>query len=157
NQTLKFLISNKVDGKKSTLTHLTYFYLRDGFMGSVKYKLDQNYSIDKAISETANLVYNILKFQVVKYLGVFNLMYKYIESSKAKKDLDSVPGLDPLLSILEYNARTEKGKLASDYGVPASIVKYYENNENPNVSKSFDKYESKIFERVENIINRSDS
>ena len=156
NDKLLFLISNKPDGKTSTLTHLTYFYLRDGFMGSVNFKLQQKKTIDKAISETADLVYNILKFQIVKYLGVFNLMYKYIESLKTKKDIDAIPGLEPLLSILEYNARTEKGKIASDYGVPSSIIKYFENNERSNLLSSFDMYELGIFNKVKKIIDRND-
>lgn len=73
NPKLQFLIDYKGEANEySTLTHLTHFYLTSGFSGSVKYKM-ASMSVDKAISETAEFVYNTLKYQVVKYLGVFNI------------------------------------------------------------------------------------
>src|SRR5690606_25951611 len=83
NQKLKFLIEYKgEEGIYSTLTHLIYFYLRDGFRGSVNFKLGKGLTVDKAISETSEFVYNTLKYQVVKYLGVFNIMYKFYISKQ---------------------------------------------------------------------------
>ena len=65
-------------------------------------------------------------------------------------------GLDRLLTKLEYNALTEYGRIASDFGVPSSIVDYYEDNINAEqIKASFDSYESVIFEKVEKLINRS--
>ena len=69
-----------------------------------------------------------------------------------------VSGLDRLLTKLEYNAFTEKGRIASDFGVPSSIIDYYENEENADeIKKSFDNYELKIFEKVERIINEENT
>ena len=72
---LYHLISKKskslYSGKEySILCYLLYFYLKDGFRGAVDYKLNKKVNIDTAMRETANFVYNILKYHVVKYLGV---------------------------------------------------------------------------------------
>jgi replicative superfamily II helicase len=155
NQKLKFYIERKDKNDEfSILTHLVHFYLKDGFNGSVNFKLSQGKSVDEAISKTAEFVYNTLKYQVVKYLGVFNIMYKFYISQQTKQPIEEVSGLDRLLTKLEYNAFTEKGRIASDFGVPHSIIEYYENEENRNLIKdSFDSYELNIFEKVEKIIN----
>jgi hypothetical protein len=86
-------------------------------------------SVDKAIKDTADFIYNILKYHVVKYLGVFNLMYKCYISQRDSIEIPDVPGIDKLLLKLEYNALSFKGKLASDYGVPSSVLNYYESLE----------------------------
>jgi len=157
NQKLTFLIDYKgVNGQYSTLTNLLHYYLIDGFIGSVKFKLDKM-TIDKAISETAEFVYNTLKYQVVKYLGVFNIMYRFIQSQENGKTFDEVTGIDRLLVKLEYNALTENGRIASDYGVPSSVVEYYENaDKSKDIKANFDNYEMKIFYRIETIINGTD-
>ncbi|WP_161554573.1 helicase-related protein [Sinomicrobium soli] len=154
NQKLKFLIEYKgQNGGYSTLTHLVHFYLQGGFRGSVNFKLGKGLPVDKAISETSEFVYSTLKYQVVKYLGVFNIMYKFFIFQKTGQPIDEVSGLDRLLTKLEYNAFTEKGRIASDFGVPSSIIDYYENEERSNeIKNSFDNYESSIFKKVERII-----
>lgn len=156
NKGLKFLIEHK--GKKedySVLTHLIHFYLKGGFNGSIRYHLSIGKTIDDAIKETAKFVYNTLKYQVVKYLGVFNLMYKFFISQKENIEYKSVVGIDKLLLKFEYNALSDEGRIASDYGVPASIVEYYENLEEQKIIKdSFDNYELKAFEKVEKIIKK---
>lgn len=163
NQDLKNLIERKkyseLDNRKySILTFLLYFYLRDGFKGLVDFKINkQDISVDRAIRESSKFVYNTLKYQLVKYLGVFNVLYKYIRSkNENKKD---VAGIDKLLSKLEHNAFTKVGKLASDYGVPYQIVNYYDTLEtNPQtaqqIKEKFDGYEKKAFDSFENILNR---
>ncbi len=158
NQKLIFLIDYKgVNGDISTLTHLLHFYLTGGFIGSIKYKISQNLKIDKAISDTAEFVYNTLKYQVVKYLGVFNIMYRFIQAQENAKEFEDVAGIDRLLVKLEYNALTENGRIASDYGVPSSIVEYYENaDKSKDIKANFDNYEMKIFDRIETIINGTD-
>lgn len=157
NKKLQFLIDHKSQANKySTLTHLTHFYLKDGFLGSVKYKMS-SMSVDKAISDTADFVYNTLKYQVVKYLGVFNIMYRFIQSQEVSKSFDEITGIDRLLVKLEYNALTDYGRIASDYGVPSNILDYYENIDNKIMSEkiksNFDEYEMKIFNKVEKVIN----
>lgn len=158
NQKMKFLIEYKgVSGEYSALTNLVHYYLTGGFSGSIKYKLDSGKSVDDAISETSEFVYNILKYQVVKYLGVFNVMYKLSQSKKTNQAFEEVSGLDRLLTKLEYNALTAFGRIASDFGVPSSIVDYYENSGNAEgIKAQFDTYEKSIFEKVEKIIRRNE-
>ncbi|MCK9401914.1 MAG: hypothetical protein M0Q26_00805 [Chitinophagaceae bacterium] len=158
NQKMKFLIEYKgVSGEYSALTNLVHYYLSSGFSGSIKYKLDSGKSVDDAISETSEFVYNILKYQVVKYLGVFNVMYKLSQSKKTNQTFEEVSGLDRLLTKLEYNALTTSGRIASDFGVPSSIVDYYENSNNAEgIKAQFDTYEKSIFEKVEKIIKRNE-
>jgi len=143
------------NGTSSLLTNLLYFYLKDGFMGSVNYKIsEQNKPTDEAIRTSSQFVFNILKYQLVKYLGVFNLMYKFLESQTNNKDFDEITGIDKLLVKLEYNATSENGKLASDYGVPNKIIEYYDNEESrEQIKADFDEYEINKFEQIENIIN----
>jgi hypothetical protein len=156
NQKTRFLIEYKgVNGDYSALTNLVHYYLTGGFGGSVRYKLNQGKSVDDAISETSEFVYNILKYQVVKYLGVFNVMYKLSQSQKTNQKFEEVSGIDRLLTKLEYNALTENGRIASDFGVPSSIVDYYESTDNAeNIKSQFDSYEKNIFEKVEKIIRK---
>jgi hypothetical protein len=155
---LKFLISEKDrNGQYSILTHLLHFYLVGGFMSSVTFKITQGKTIDKSISETADFVYNTLKYQVVKYLGVFNIMYRFIQAQENNKAFEEITGIDKLLVKLEYNALTENGRIASDYGVPSSVVEYYENKEkSKDIKANFDNYEMKMFDRIETIINGTD-
>lgn len=113
--------------------------------------------INGAMRETSELIYNTFKYQLVKYLGVFNLMYKYYISKIENKSFEESPGLDLLLTKLEYNAFSEKAKIASDYGVPNKIINYYDALENSQedarkVQNSFDSYERAIFEKVKKII-----
>ena len=155
NKNLKFLIEYKgKNGEYSTLTHLVHYYLREGFNGSIQYHLDKGETIDKAIQSTAKFVYNTLKYQTVKYLGVFNLMFKFFISTRSGKHFEDVIGIDRLLVKFEYNALTDEGRIASDYGVPSNVVDYYENlDRQVNIKNGFDNYELKSFEKVERIIN----
>lgn len=156
NKNLIFLIENKgEEGITSTLTHLVHYYLKGGFKGSINYHLQQGDHIDKAISKTSKFVYNTLKYQVVKYLGVFNLIYKYIESVRNRKEMTDVSGIDKLLLKFEYNAITNEGRIASDYGVPSKVLSYYENPDNKiKIKESFDDYEIKIYHKINEVINR---
>ena len=157
NQKLIFLMDYKgLNGEFSTLTHLLHFYLTGGFIGSIKYKISQNVKIDKAISDTAEFVYNTLKYQVVKYLGVFNIMYRFIQAQHNGKEFEDVAGIDRLLVKLEYNALTENGRIASDYGVPSNVLEFYENTDkSKDIKANFDNYEMKIFDRISKIIGAS--
>jgi hypothetical protein len=156
NKNLIFLIENKgEEGKTSTLTHLVHYYLKGGFKGSINYHLEQGDHIDKAISKTSKFAYNTLKYQVVKYLGVFNLIYKYVESVKKRKEITDVSGIDLLLLKFEYNAVTDEGRIASDYGVPSKVLSYYENPDNKiKIKEDFDDYENKIYNKINDVINR---
>lgn len=160
---LKFMIEEKKATKNNTfsstkhypLTYLLNAYLNYGFKGLVSYQIEQNTSVDLAMRESSKFVYNTLKYQLVKYLGVFNILYKFIRLKKENKD--NVAGIDKLLSKLEHNAFTKIGKLASDYGVPYRIVEYYDtlevnSSEAQIIKEKFDGYEKKAFLNFEKIL-----
>ncbi|MGE4444792.1 MAG: helicase-related protein [Candidatus Altimarinota bacterium] len=164
NDKLKFFIDfeseikkeGKNKGKKySILIYMLSAYIESGHIGNIKYnKEKRKLRTDEAIREASQFIYNTLKYQLVKYLGVFNIMYKFIESKRTNIDINKIVGIDKLLRKLEYNATSELGKLASDYGVPSKIIDYYDNEERrEEIKKSFDSFELKKFEQLENIIN----
>ena len=167
-QTLQFLIDNKTALKRgpsagtlySTMTHSLYAYLAGGYEGNVNYHLSKakaaniNNPEDKAIRDASKFVFNTLKYQLVKYLGVFNLMYKFYISRAKGINLDEVSGIDILLLKLEYNATSDKGRLASDYGVPSKIVEYYDQDEPDYIKSQFDRFEQTKFAEIEAILNK---
>ncbi len=136
----------------SLLTISLNHYLADGFLGLFKYKLQKTKKIDFAMRDTAEFVYNVLKYQLVKYLGAFNLLYKYVISLETDMPIDDIDGFDKLLSKLEYNAFSQKAKMVSDYGCPANIVTYFEDNiseaEKSTIKTKFDPYEKKSFNKL---------
>ena len=162
NKNLQGLIDRTVLNKSkqkeySVLCSFVFAYLKGGFKGSVDFKINQGKSVDAAIKETSEFVYNTLKYQVVKYLGVFNIMYKFHLSQETSKTIDEIPGIEKLLIKLEYNALTDNGRIASDFGVPSNIVDYYEAESNSkSIKEKFDKYELEIFEKIDKIINKTD-
>jgi len=155
NNTLKFLIEKKDKNEIfSVLTHVIFFYVKDGYMGSVDYNMKQRkFDKDKAIRESSRFIFNTLKYQVVKYMGVFNLIYKYIEAKNRSKPVDEISGIDNLLVKLEYNALTHIGRKASDFGVTERILAYYENPEKAeNIKRDFDDYENRLFNHIDPMI-----
>lgn len=142
-------------GSYPILIFMLSTYIKDGFLGSVKYRLkNRRENIDDAIRKSADLIFNQFKYQLVKYLGVFNIMYKYHQSILNSSSIDDEIGIDKLLIKLEYNALTEKGRLASDYGSPQKIIEYYEQEENDNIKESFDDFEHEKFKQISKILNR---
>lgn len=154
NESLKFIIDRKINNTEySILNTIIQKYLKYGFKGSVEYYLSKGESVDSAISNTSKFVYNTLKYQIVKYLGVFNIMYKFYKSQVLNKEIDDIHGIDKLLLIFEYNALTENGRIASDYGVPTSVIEYYENIDNAMIIREkFDNFEIQEFNKIELII-----
>ncbi|EPG0607697.1 DEAD/DEAH box helicase family protein [Vibrio fluvialis] len=167
NDNLSFLINNETPIKKgpnsgkfySTLIYALSAYLSEGFSGTVRYNLSrvdqngENITVDQAVRDSSKFVFNTLKYQLVKYLGVFNIMYKYYLSTQLHNHMDENTGIDKLLIKLEYNATSEKGRLASDYGVPSSIIEYYDQGENQKLIEKFDEFESKKFNIIQSILN----
>lgn len=45
-----------------------------GFAGSANYYIKKEH-VDKGIRKAAEFVFNTLRYQVVKYFGLFNLLY----------------------------------------------------------------------------------
>lgn len=137
----------------SRITNKLYWYLKDGFEGAFKFNYKVlNYDVDKSMRETSDFIYNILKYQLVKYLGIFNIMYKVERSQTLGKDFEDIKGLDKLLIKLEYNAFSKEAKIANDYGVPASIIRYYDSEPEERNKIRFDSYEKKIFEKIQKLI-----
>lgn len=125
-------------------------FLEKGFLGTVDYYVkQQNYSKDKAISKTSKLIYTTFKYHLVKYLGVFDLLYRFHYSQVYRKDFDNVTGIQILLQRLEYNALTNTGRKLSDFGVPFELVRYYDRVVE---NKNFDLYESYVDEKIQNLL-----
>ena len=72
------------------------------------------------------MVYNIFRYELVKYISVIDLIYRtyYFEKKKNKISFDETSGFGGLLSYLEYGAYTDKGRKASDLGLPSNVIKH---------------------------------
>lgn len=146
------LINNKTVSGYSILTIKLSNYIKGGYYSLLRYQLeDKKKGIDVSIRDTGEFVYNVLKYQLVKYLGIFDLMYRYIRARKQNLELDQVTGINKLLQILEYNALSDKARLVSDYGAPFNVIKSYEDNVD-NLEKKFDKYELYIKDKIDKIL-----
>lgn len=154
NQKLRALMTLPQKGKDTKiLTALLYSYFRNGLRGMINYNIEKGAPIQDAVKNATDFVYNIIKYQVVKYFGAFNLMYKFYLSKKENRPFNQITGIDAILLKMEYNANTEKGRLASDYGVPQKVLEYYDSNNDVSKKDAFDSYEMHVFEKVERIIN----
>ena len=112
-------------------------------------------AVNSAMRLSSTLVFNTFKYQLVKYLGAFNLMYKFRLSQHLEQEFDKITGIDKLLIKLEYNAFSPEARIASDYGVPQKIIDFYDarnNTEGKSIMNSFDNYEKSIFEKISKII-----
>ena len=77
----------------------------------------------------------------------------FIMSQKTDQLFDDVQGIEKLLTKLEYNAFSDIGRFASDYGVPGKIIEYYDNeSKRKKIMETFDSYELNIFKKVEGLI-----
>ena len=136
------------DNDYSLITAKVHYYLNGGFFGLLQYNI-QGTRYDEAMRNTADLVYNVFKYQLVKYLGIFNLIYQHVMAQKEGVSIEEVSGINQLLQKLEYNAFSSKAVVLSDYGVPFKLVDYYDD---PNGRKNFDSYEQYIDSIVSHII-----
>ena len=119
-------------------------------MGMVQYQIEnKELSIDSAMRKIADIVYNTFKYQLVKYLGTFDILYRYIISKEKDCEMDKVIGLSFLLQKLEYNATNGRAKIVSDYGVPYKVIIKYEN---PKSQVKLDDYEKYIDIQVSRLI-----
>lgn len=151
NSELKQIMETRVGNKNYSLIVVQLSgFLEKGFLGTVDYYVkQQNYSKDRAISKTSKLIYTIFKYHLVKYLGVFDLLYRFHYSRVHRRNFDDVAGIQLLLQRLEYNALTNTGRKLSDYGVPFELVKYYDGVVK---TKDFDLYESYVDEKIQNLL-----
>src|SRR5690606_8645713 len=96
-------------------------YVRFGFQGVYRFYLNSERragnknAVNTAMRKTSTLIFNTYKYQLVKFLGVFNLMYKFWSSINYDINFEEVNGIDKLLIKLEYNAFSEEARIASDY------------------------------------------
>lgn len=153
---LKSLIEYKTGEKQvySLITVLLHSYLQGGFLSMVDYYTTKGKSPmtkDAAIRTVADYVYNVFKYHLVKYLGVFDVFYRYRVSLIENKPLDDISGLGMLLQKLEYNALNPRARRISDFGVPFKLVRYYdEGSEGEN--KRFDEYETYIDQSIQSLL-----
>lgn len=184
NKNLHFLIERRYKDKDgiecSVLTASLLSYIYNGYSGVYDYNYErlvnkitekakeaekQNKTIDieketenavnSAMRTTSTLIFNTFKYQLVKYLGVFNLMYKFRVSQHQNKEFEDIIGIDKLLIKLEYNAFSPEARIASDYGVPQRIVEFYDSktvSAKNSILQSFDNYEKQIYQRIKKII-----
>lgn len=131
NDQLRFYTENgnSVSGNCYLTGMISAFILR-GFAGSANYYINKEHDVDKGIRKAANFVFNILRYQVVKYFGLFNLLYKHFEATNEGIDIDEVSGIEALLLRLEYSADTKLGRQVSDIGASFKVVQYYDAKEN---------------------------
>ena len=122
----------------------------------IRYKIEiKRDDINKAIRESTEFVYRTLKYQVTKYFGAFNLMYKYYLSKTTNTSFENVVGIDRILMKFEYNSYTHNGRIVSDFGVPQKIIDYYEaieESKKKQLHNSFDNFERKVFNDVQKIV-----
>lgn len=156
NATLLGLINTKdKNGRYSILLYSMETYLDKGLMGLIHYYCSVKTFYDEAVNISTKFVYNTLKYQVVKYFGAFNIMYKYIRSREEKCSFDDAHGIDKLLRYFEYTALSDIGRKISDYGVPSKVISYYEESsaqKKEEIANTFDVYERSIYEKTKKIV-----
>lgn len=184
NKNLYFLIDRKYkdvkDEQFSVITASLLSYIYNGYLGVYNYNFgrlekkiqekakeanitnkvfdienETKKAVNSAMRETSTLIFNIFKYQLVKYIGVFNLMYKFRVSQHQNKDFKDIIGIDKLLIKLEYNAFSPEARTASDYGVPQKIIDYYDSKSQSGKRKllnDFDSYEKQIYQKIKKII-----
>lgn len=155
NGKLKFMITHKFIAKSgkqySLLVILLQAYLDNGFMGMVEYQIkNKGMNMDRAMRYVADTVYNTFKYQLVKYFGTFDILYRFVQSKERQCDMEDVKSISFLLQKLEYNATNERAKKVSDYGVPFKIIKKYED---PFVQVEYDPYEKYVDNQVKLMLN----
>lgn len=149
---LKQLISFRVGDQQqySLVTVLLSSYLEGGFMSMVDYyttRRNPPKTKDEAIRTVADFVYNVFKYHLVKYLGLFDVFFRYRVSVLENVDMDSVPGLGLLIQKLEYNALSPTARKVSDYGVPFKLIDCYDSQAEYD-KEQFDAYEKRVDEQV---------
>ena len=127
NEKLRFLVENGVQGRGNCyLVDMIGAFVSNGFAGSANYYIRKEQDVDKGVRLASDFVFNTLRYQVVKYFGLFNMMYKNSVAVMRGCSADEVSGIEALLLRLEYSADTMLGRRASDIGASFKVVKYYD-------------------------------
>lgn len=149
---LRILMTQITKSGHILLTPKVYYYLQDGFIGAINNEKEHyQKKTDTAIRDASKMIFNMFRYQLSKYLGVFDLLYRYELAKQCGQDIDTILGISGLIQRLEYGSIIEKAQKANDYGVPYAIVKYYETNDTRIIEK-FDKYESLVFNRIKDVL-----
>jgi len=152
-QKLIGLIERKVNPQYSLITVLLNAYLTGGYIGMVEYYVKtKGNSKDESIRKVSDFVYNVFKYHLVKYLGLFDIFYRYIISTRTNRSIDDISGVGILLQKLEYNALTPKARRLSDFGVPFRVVSYYDQDDTQHEPKRFDAYEQHIDAQIQSLL-----
>lgn len=133
----------------SLVTVLLNSYLDGGFLSMVQYYVTRPESPktkDEAIRIVADFVYNVFKYHLVKYLGLFDVLYRYHISKCENIDMEDVAGLGMLLQKLEYNALSPEARKVSDFGVPFKLIDCYDSQQHD--KGQFDAYERHVDDQV---------
>ncbi|MPM11927.1 hypothetical protein SDC9_58278 [bioreactor metagenome] len=154
---LRKLIEIKTGNRQvySLITVLLHSYMQNGFTSMVEYYTAKNnspLSKDEAIRTVADYVYNVFKYHLVKYLGLFDVFYRYRVSTLVNRPMEEIPGLGLLLQKLEYNALNPTARRLSDFGVPFKLVTYYDNDKRLIEQKQFDTYEKYVDENIQSLL-----
>ena len=139
----------------SLFTNILYAYLTHGLYGSIGYYVDRGEDVDDVVRRQSEFVFSTLKYDAVKYFGVFNLMYKCLLSQRNRVPLSEITGIDSILQAMEYNVWSPKGMIAMDYGVPLKVVDFYEKEsieEKKQILDTLDDYEKQVLEKIDRII-----
>lgn len=138
--------------KYSLITVLVNSYLSGGFLSMLSYytnTLETPLSKDEAMRRVSSNVYTLFKYNLVKYLGIFDIFYRYKISELTGKNIDEISGIGLLVKRLEYNAISQNARIISDFGVPFKLVSYYDNS---NIRKHFDGYEQLIDDKIQSLL-----
>ncbi|MCB5583901.1 DEAD/DEAH box helicase family protein [Flavonifractor plautii] len=148
---LKQLIVIRVgQNQYSLITNLLSSYLSGGFLSMVQYyvgRKDNPKTKDEAMRQVADFVYNVFKYHLVKYLGLFDVFFRYQISKSENISMEDVAGLGLLLQKLEYNALSPNARKVSDYGVPFKLIDCYD-SKTPYDKGQFDAYEQHIDQEI---------
>lgn len=121
-------------------------FITSGIAGLIRLKENSTSSKDKIIDDCMNLVNNIFKYKLSKYIGLFDDLYRTFCSSKYSIKFEELPTLKKFLYKLEYNATNEIARKVSDYGVPSNVINAFE--ENFISLSNLDDYEKYIYNKA---------
>lgn len=161
NDKLRFLVENGApDRGNCYLVDMIGAFVANGFAGSVNYYIRKGEDIDYGVRKASDFVFNTLRYQVVKYFGLFNMVYKNYVAAVKGCTVDEVSGIEALLLRLEYSADTMLGRKASDIGASFKVVKYFDAIENNNgqpwvvdqVYNTLDEFEKRNVSKINLII-----
>ena len=151
---LKQLVLRRVGQKQySLITVLLSSYLSGGFLAMVQYYVrreDNPKTKDEAIRTVADFVYNVFKYHLVKYLGLFDVLYRYHVSKIDNIAMEDVAGLGLLLQKLEYNALSPVARKVSDFGVPFKLIDCYDSQQYD--KGQFDAYERHVDDQISRLL-----